>query len=281
MEFWADNNDYYRRVLSEFTPLIQIADLVSQVQNINDDILSDFIDGLTLLPFSYEESVNRQKLIEDFESLVGPMLNVIRSHIESSNHKEQVLKKYVKGDEVLTVEGLEIPITPGKLFDYTKFNTSLILDEDDVNNLLVNYVNFRKRSFQNDTTDEKYFADAINDTTETKEVREQIVSYFNLLKGSPFRRDEDMDKFISLLVNFYAKSHKKESIKLELPNDTFELKRRTKTKFAQVLSPIYNVLSNKDNLKADKDYFDLIRVLNHFSELTDKEIYKMITRDPF
>lgn len=49
------------------------------------------------------------------------------------------------------------------------------------------------------------------------------------------------------------------------------------TRLAKTLRPIYKELT-ENTLKSDLEFFQLIRTLNHFKDLTDDAIYKAITR---
>jgi len=86
-----------------------------------------------------------------------------------------------------------------------------------------------------------------------------------------FNNEKDYNLFVELLANFFENKHYK-----ILP--PIKLKRRTKTKIATVFNSIHKELSNCDKLKEDIEYFKIIRVLNHFKNLSDNDIYKHITR---
>ncbi|MCX8534333.1 hypothetical protein [Chryseobacterium luquanense] len=56
-----------------------------------------------------------------------------------------------------------------------------------------------------------------------------------------------------------------------------ELRRMTKTKVAKILNEIYRELGNMQ-LSQDKNFFCVVRTLNHFSNLSDTELYKTLLR---
>lgn len=88
-----------------------------------------------------------------------------------------------------------------------------------------------------------------------------------------FTNQTDYNTFLELLTCYF------EYKPYSLPNQKIKLKKDCKTRFAKALNPIHKELSNENKkLKSDTEFFNLIRVLDHFEKLTDAEIYQAITR---
>ena len=87
-----------------------------------------------------------------------------------------------------------------------------------------------------------------------------------------FRTETDFITFTDLLINFF------EYKKYNLPESPIELKRRCKTRLAATLGKIHSELSNVDKFSSDTNYFNIVKSLSHFVDLSDDEIYKALTR---
>ena len=86
-----------------------------------------------------------------------------------------------------------------------------------------------------------------------------------------FKTESDYNSFVDLLTCYF------EFKEFTLPSTTIKLTRDCKTKLAKTLRPIHKELSEKA-LKSDTDFFKIVRILSHFENLNDDEIYKTITR---
>lgn len=86
-----------------------------------------------------------------------------------------------------------------------------------------------------------------------------------------FNNQDDYDLFLNLATGFFNYNP------IPSPNQIIRLKLNCKTRFAKTLNLIYKELSNR-TLKSDVEFFKLIRILNHFQNLTDIEIYNAVTR---
>jgi hypothetical protein len=86
-----------------------------------------------------------------------------------------------------------------------------------------------------------------------------------------FNNQDDYDLFLNLATGFFNYNP------IPSPNQIIRLKHNCKTRFAKTLNLIYKELSNR-TLKSDVEFFKLIRILNHFQNLTDIEIYNAVTR---
>jgi hypothetical protein len=87
-----------------------------------------------------------------------------------------------------------------------------------------------------------------------------------------FVSELDYNLFTDLLTIFF------EYKPYTLPETTIQLKRTCKTKVAKALGEIHKVLSNENKLSTDTEYFKIIRVLNHFKNETEGDLYKALTR---
>jgi len=83
----------------------------------------------------------------------------------------------------------------------------------------------------------------------------------------------DYFNFLELLTNFF------EGAAYDLPERPIILKRGSKTKIAAIFNPLHKDLKMSEMmLKKDLEYLKIIRVLNVFSNQTDGDLYKAITR---
>jgi hypothetical protein len=87
-----------------------------------------------------------------------------------------------------------------------------------------------------------------------------------------FTSENEYTSFVGLLTDFF------EYKEYTLPVSVFKLKARTKTKIAKILGEVHRELSNSDTLISDLEYFNLIRVLNHFQNDKNHDLYKALTR---
>jgi hypothetical protein len=81
----------------------------------------------------------------------------------------------------------------------------------------------------------------------------------------------DYDLFLDLLTRFFAYNP------YTLPKITIQLKRTCKTKVAKALGEIHKELSEKP-LNSDKEYLNIVRLLNHFKDVSDFELVKSMHR---
>ena len=87
-----------------------------------------------------------------------------------------------------------------------------------------------------------------------------------------FSTEQDYNLFTNLLTNFFE--YKDYSI----PETAIQLKRSCKTKVAKALGEIHKELSNENKLSTDTEYFNIIRVLSHFQNEKERDLYKALTR---
>ncbi len=91
--------------------------------------------------------------------------------------------------------------------------------------------------------------------------------------GYAFKSENDYLIFVSLLTDYF------EYTPYNIPKKQIELKRDCKTRFAKALRPIHKELSNENKkLKNDTEFYKIIKILNHFKNLSDVEIYDAINR---
>jgi len=87
-----------------------------------------------------------------------------------------------------------------------------------------------------------------------------------------FSTEQDYNLFANLLTNFFE--YKDYSI----PETAIQLKRSCKTKVAKALGEIHKELSNENKLSTDTEYFNIIKVLSHFQNEKQRDLYKALTR---
>lgn len=86
-----------------------------------------------------------------------------------------------------------------------------------------------------------------------------------------FVSEQDYILFIDLLTKFF------EYKPYTLPETTIQLKRTCKTKVAKTLGEIHAELS-ENPLKSDIEYFKIVKVLNHFKEVSNFDLVKAMQR---
>lgn len=86
-----------------------------------------------------------------------------------------------------------------------------------------------------------------------------------------FRYEADYNKFIDLFTAFFT------GVLCTLHTE-INLKKGCKTRFSPILGMIHKEFSQVI-LKNDKEYFQILKILNVFKKLTDNQIYKDITRE--
>lgn len=86
-----------------------------------------------------------------------------------------------------------------------------------------------------------------------------------------FATEQDYNLFTDLLTNFFE--YKDYSI----PNTAIQLKRTCKTKVAKALGEIHGELS-ENPLNSDTEYFKIVKVLNHFKEVSNFDLVKAMQR---
>jgi hypothetical protein len=113
---------------------------------------------------------------------------------------------------------------------------------------------------------------SVNESRTKKLIFETITNIDKQGWQYAFVSELDYNLFTDLLTNFF------EYKPYTLPETTIQLKRTCKTKVAKALGEIHKVLSNENKLSTDTEYFKIIRVLNHFKNETEGDLYKALTR---
>ena len=109
-----------------------------------------------------------------------------------------------------------------------------------------------------------------------KRTRGAIERLFYELKDGwkyAFVTQKDFDQYVDVLTNYFVDGN-------SIPpksQSTISMKRRTKTKISDVLREIHNELGQHD-LKDDKDFHSIVRLLNHFKGLNTSELINTIQK---
>jgi len=148
---------------------------------------------------------------------------------------------------------------------------------------LVKYCNQKINEYPNPLS---LYQDEIDASTNPSQIEEEILQsetsklileYFNLIDKNKewkyaFKNEKDRNVFTKLLTTYF------EDLKYELPAQKIILQKGSKSRFAKTLKDIYFDLMEIRKLKTDVDFYDIIRVLNHFEKETDIEIYNAMKR---
>jgi len=112
------------------------------------------------------------------------------------------------------------------------------------------------------------------DKSETRTKKVISESFENMDKSGweyAFVSLTDYDLFLDLLTRFFVYKP------YTLPKTTIQLKRTCKTKVAKALGEIHKELSEKP-LNSDKEYLKIVRLSNHFKNVSDFELVKSMHR---
>jgi len=180
----------------------------------------------------------------------------------------------------------------GLLTEPQKIKLELVLNERKMK-LKQGYVNSSKDEEQRYRkilkewfADEKRFIDEVIplvkalppqliNTNESRTKKVILETFANIDKQGwqyAFVSEQDYLLFIDLLTNFF------EYKPYTLPESTIQLKRTCQTKVAKALGEIHKELSNENKLSTDADFFTIIRVLSHFKDKKEGDLYKAVTR---
>ena len=85
-----------------------------------------------------------------------------------------------------------------------------------------------------------------------------------------FKNEKDYTLFVNNLTNFF------ENNPYQLPESCIIIKSGCKTRFSIILKQIYKEYS-PSILKSDNKFLDILRTLHSFKDLTDNQIYKLLT----
>lgn len=109
----------------------------------------------------------------------------------------------------------------------------------------------------------------------TKSVIEEEFEGLDKVKGwqYAFTTEEGYSTFSNLLISYFTFKP------FSQPQEEIRLNKDCTTRFAKVLRPIYKALGNENKkLKSDDEFFEIIKTLNHFKDLSNSRIYDMIMK---
>jgi len=120
IKYWEIKNPVFNKVfdtqeeiykLIEFVDqLIEIYTNVSAAEVLNEIDLSNFIDGLTLLPLIKIGDTDSPAAAKS-KKLTDPVLKHLRKIYSSDSWRSYIINMEVSGDEVLEINGLKVPIS--------------------------------------------------------------------------------------------------------------------------------------------------------------------------
>ncbi|WP_026994793.1 hypothetical protein [Flectobacillus major] len=125
-----------------------------------------------------------------------------------------------------------------------------------------------KSIYENDT----FSSGEVKDKTSQEVIIESLTNIDTKGWEYVFVSEKDFNKFTYLLTLFFE--NKLDSI----PEITIPLTRNCKTRLGRVLGEIHKKLCDDTQLSKDKKYFELIRILSHFRDEHEHELYKKLTR---
>ncbi len=138
-------------------------------------------------------------------------------------------------------------------------------------------INLEDNVIKKTTQDESFKANPLPDP-KLHQTRKAIEAEFNLMHKNQrwkyaFNYESEYNAFVELLVKFF------EAKPFEIPGTTLRLKNDTKARVGRALRNLHKDLKfDGVFLREDKEYFKIIKVLNHFEKLDDMAIYNAITK---
>lgn len=208
--------------------------------------------------FTGENSISGEKYFDSFLSMSGMYLTkkeTARNRLNQS--RSEIL-------EILKEEGCIIQFPTSKEITYR-----LDTPNNEVN---------REIKETDDFADAKTETSQLDDPTDQriKQIKEFICDELRAMHRDgwqyAFKDENDYNTFVEILSDFFVNET------YTKPKSIIDLKRGTKTKFAQVLNEIYNNSIDSRTKKHDNKFYDLVRCLNHFKQLSDREIYNAMTK---
>jgi hypothetical protein len=88
-----------------------------------------------------------------------------------------------------------------------------------------------------------------------------------------FKTKEEYNLFADILTCFFQQKD------YNVPKTPIKLKGRCKTKLAAALGKIHSLLGFVDKFTSDIEYFKIIKSLNHYSNISNDELYRSLTRN--
>lgn len=240
--------------------------------------------------FFYEQLIKDRITI--FKSLPQPILGALKTKLDNSiTHHEKIIANFsidqkinylinaknsptiIHNDLLLANEVLDIWLLP-------KLET---LNEMKTYGLQSDFINSPKmpKNKEEDTIESNNSnVSSIESITSVENeklkkielLKNSIKTDLKLIKVNPFNNDEDKDEFITILAHFF--------LRIDFPKGkNYKLANRTKSKVASLFNKLHhNYSESKIALQKDYAYFEVIRSLNQFSNDTNEQIYKAITK---
>ena len=111
---------------------------------------------------------------------------------------------------------------------------------------------------------------------EASSVKKTIKDFFKKMSNNKgweyaFKSKNDFDAYCDLLTLFFEANES-----YEIPTKTIKLKPNTKTQVAMTLGEIYG--EYEENMRGNKEFYKLIKVLSPFENSTEVEIYNALKR---
>lgn len=190
--------------------------------------------------------------------------------IEVKEFSEQAIKKLKRQLELIFINGNYKTLTFEKkiISRYLEFAKALIEYEE-------LYKTAIKKIQLNDIENNEgniIYEPQSNKRSRTKElIQEKFENFHKKGWQYAFECEDDYEIIVDLLTNFFEYNN------YTIPKSIIKLKRTCKTKIAKLLGEVHKELS-ENQLRNDNQFFKIIRVLNHFHDETEHNLYKALTR---
>jgi hypothetical protein len=121
------------------------------------------------------------------------------------------------------------------------------------------------------------YTDNQNNQSEYSSINTNIIEHFNAIDDVrsykyAFRNENDMHKFADLLTEYFIRDN------FEMPKEEIKLQRSCKTRLAKVLKEIHYDAKSKKTLRTDLKFYEIIKILDEFADLTNEQIYRFLIK---
>lgn len=157
IDYWLNKMPVSKRALEHegIYDFLLAMDETTNVRDISNKILNDFVDGLVFLPYFIKK--NDSESTDFIESLVRPGLDFIESYIKNE-YQDFLINLEVSGEDILRIQNIEIPISQKQI----KRTKKLPLTTEDIAKITTDFVEYKKKMYQPSTTYIHPYIDTIN-----------------------------------------------------------------------------------------------------------------------
>lgn len=125
--------------------LIKIGAVMARLKPVTTKMLSDYMLGIFGIPMSI--SRNNEKFNIQIDNLLAPAFSILEDYVKSDAYRLSLIKQEVSGDEILKIDGLEIPLSYNAILLHIKRMKSLPLMPNDISDIQKDFINYKRNQF--------------------------------------------------------------------------------------------------------------------------------------